>query len=79
MIEIKKKINCVFEAAEYLCRRGSGKSICTKLFEAKRDCGNMTNIPLALFEGAEKLEAILDERVPKTRQRNFIFLPCTRM
>ena len=38
MIEIKKKINCVFEAAEYLCRRGSGKSICTKLFEAKRDC-----------------------------------------
>ncbi len=25
MIEIKKKINCVFEAAEYLCRRGSGK------------------------------------------------------
>ena len=75
MIEIKKKINCVFEAAEYLCRRGSGKSICTKLFEAKRDCGNMTNIPLALFEGAEKLEAILDERVPKNETTELYFSP----
>ena len=37
MIEIKKKINCVFGPAEYLCRRGSGKSICPKLFEATRD------------------------------------------
>ncbi len=75
MIEFKKKINCTYEAAEYLCRRGNGKSVCTKLLEAKRDSGNMQDIQFASLDGVARLETILDEQIPKNETMERYFSP----
>lgn len=75
MIEFKEKINYLYEATEYLCRRDNGKSICTKLLEAKRDSKNMPNIPFASLEGVAKLESLLDEHIVKDEVMVFYFSP----